>query len=240
MLESCSFGISDLDFRIGGLSSTSPYLLFIQRGFPFRPRLPPPMNPQPLIRIAADDVLGNPVKGPRVLHNVAGGIPCCNQLDGGVEMKAVLPCVAIPDEESGNHGRARSQRKGCNGRSRGRRYPEEVHEHSLVTSRVLVHKNADSLVIPQRPQNVPGRISLVDRRVARKASIGFDKPFHFVVVYLSHDKLHRISVKRVSKTAQFPGSEVRSEENDTLSPCNGVLVMLESVVIHQFCDVVLV
>src|SRR5690242_11287061 len=73
---------------------------FVQRAFPWRPRLPAPVDPEPLIRILADHALEDRVQAGGVFMDIATNPHL------GIEAQHEFTLLLGPEREARNHGGA--------------------------------------------------------------------------------------------------------------------------------------
>src|ERR1700716_456431 len=69
-----------------------------------RPRLPPPMHPQPLLRILPYILFNNRCELLRIGLDVGLELAGSHQLHSRIEAQPILSQLRIPDRETGNHG----------------------------------------------------------------------------------------------------------------------------------------
>src|ERR1700758_5198500 len=106
-------------------------------------RVPPAMDPNPLLRIFSNDVFEHFRELPRVFEDIAFRVARSNQFHGGLETEPVLTEMLVPNGIPGNNCRVRVECQACDSCSRACRLSEEIHEDCFLRHGVLVSKDAN-------------------------------------------------------------------------------------------------
>ena len=111
-----------------------------------RLRLPPIVDPKPLIRVLADKIGENLVKIGGVDLNVVLEITCprdvnfrpdvqCMRIKTGADNERWEHRNVIPQGQDGDHG------------NRAGRFAKKIHENACAASGILIHQNADRFLL---------------------------------------------------------------------------------------------
>src|SRR6476659_10308279 len=130
--------------RLAGRLSGPQLLTRVQILTARRARLPPPVQPQPLIRIAAYHTLQLRMQNLRIERGVAG------QRQGWIETQNVLPLLLRPQRKPWNDSRPRMRRYLGEPHHRAGRNAKEIDKDAVIQSRVLVDQDPHRFIVLQR------------------------------------------------------------------------------------------
>src|SRR5215469_1038892 len=182
-----------------------------------RPRLPPAVNPQPLVWIAANPGLEYIVALLRCREDVGLAIACFRELQRRAEVQHILPLGLLPHAEARHHCRARLERDVRQSSRGARRNPEEVDEFTLRRRHVRVHQDADGAAFVHRFQQAAPEVVLVQNPVAVQAADRVHKLIEHAVVEPADHHPHRVAHQRVVEARQLPRAEVAGKHQHALA-----------------------
>src|SRR5439155_19648654 len=109
---------------------------------------------------------------------------------------------------------------------------EEVHKNAFVARGVLIEQNSDRFILPQGPENIAAGAPSVNRQIAAHDAVTRNQILDSGIIDRPDDEFQRITVERMCKRAQLPGSKVGGHENDSTASIETFQIVLQTVVKH--------
>src|SRR6266481_4152468 len=187
-------------------SSTSRKI--VNRWLALRPGVPPPMDPNPLLWILADNLFNHIRIFLRILQDIALRIARSNQLDQRLEAQTVFSARFIPHSVSRHDSGVRMQRHTRDSGGGAGFLPEKINEHGFSGHGVLVRENADRSRFFQNLQHHAGRFVLENWPISRQTPITVYERIDFRVVDSPGHIVERKSVDGVRKRGQLPRTDM--------------------------------
>src|SRR5580698_4909989 len=224
----------------------------VERWFAFGPSLPASMEPEPLVRIAADVVFDHAGEERGVGDDIgfvacstvvwsavvrSGVAPAPHELKRGIEAQGIFAELVIPGGKSRHDGGVGAE--GNAGQSAGGvgRDAEEIYEHALRWSHVGVHENAYDLAHAHRGEQAADEVVFADGAIAMHGAVAPDERVDVRIVERAHDDPHRMALQRMGKGGEFPSPEMAGEKENSLAAGEGLLVIFESTIDDDLGDI---
>ena len=140
------------------------------------------MDPEPLIRIATDEVLDDFREELSVRGDIGLLVAGADEGQRGIKTKFVFSEARVPDGETGDDGCVGAERD-AGQTTRGAGWdPEVIHENSLWRGHVGVHEEANDFTLFHAAQQAAGWIVLVDSLIAVQGAVFAHHPVKVRVV----------------------------------------------------------
>src|SRR5579863_93075 len=187
----------------------------------WRSRLPPLMNPQPLIGMRAHIALDHAGESRRVLAHILFLISAASQFNRAAELQSIFVQAFIPAKESGNDRGVRAQGDARETGGGGSGNAEKIDEDSFVKRGVMVAEDSYRSSFAQKPQHGACGAILVDRPVSRAAAVAVDQIVDAPIGDGANQEMERVPVERVREGRQFPGAHVAGEKQHSFAAALG-------------------
>src|SRR5271166_2026083 len=164
---------------------------------------PAPVDPEPLVGIAADEGFDDLGEFGGVGYYVSLVIDGANQFYGGIEAQDVFAQFRIPHGKAGDYGGVGAQGNAGEATGGAGRDAEEIYEHSLRRGHVGVHENAYGFAGAHGGEQAANEIVFIDGTVAVHGAITLDQAVDVGVVERAHDDRQGMTLQRMKEGGEF-------------------------------------